>query len=211
NQQRGIRRRPTRVPLAVSDRIGPSHRQRIRSPGARVLAGQRVARGVSPVRRIDANASSAGGCSSRIAKLHIAWEVRSRKRFSGALAGDNLIVLAFADAAEWVILAKGIAAEPVPSEDAAEVGVADEHDSVHVVNFAFHPFGPGPHAGDTVDHESRVALFLCFLVAGVLSGSSFALGIEKDSQPEAGVVRNRRQAVVDREAMLSAGVAQVVD
>src|SRR5687768_17830887 len=82
----------------------------------------------------------------------------------------DLVVLALADAAERVVLAQRVAAEAVPREDAAEVGVADEDDAEHVVDLALHPLGAGPDAGDAVELEARVAVLEHLLVADVLAG-----------------------------------------
>src|SRR5687767_14686499 len=59
-------------------------------------------------------------------------------QLSRAFARHNLVLLAFADAPQRVILPKRIAAVSVPRQDPAQVRVADEDDAVHVVDLALH-------------------------------------------------------------------------
>src|SRR5829696_8843904 len=84
-------------------------------------------------------------------------------------ARHDLVVLAFADAAEGAGFAEGVAAEAIPGEDAAEVGVVEEDDAEHVVDLALHPLGAGPDAGDAVELQTGVPLFGRLLVADVVA------------------------------------------
>src|SRR4051794_22657346 len=96
--------------------------------------------------------SRAGGSRStprflgRLGSLGMTSVVSSRpklgsrfSRGSGAFARHDLVVLALADAAQRVVLPQRVAAVAVPREDAAEIGVADEDQTVHVVDLALHP------------------------------------------------------------------------
>src|SRR4051794_19560644 len=130
---------------------------------------------------------------------------------SRPFARHDLVVLALADPAERVVLAERVAAEAVPREDAAEVGVAGEDDAEHVVHFPLHPLGPGPHAGDAVELEAGVALLHGVLVADVVAGGGVARRVEEDPEPQPVVVGDAGQAVVHAEAVLGAGVVEVVD
>src|SRR5687768_18483982 len=105
-----------------------------------------------------------------------------------AFARHDLVVLAFADAAEGVVLAEGVAAEAVPGEDAAEVGVVEEGDAEHVVDLALRPLGARPDAGDAVELEAGVPLLRRLLVADVVARRGVAGGVEEDLQPQAVVV-----------------------
>src|SRR5688500_15607363 len=123
-------------------------------------------------RTASAIAPSSYSCAARAklgaaAMTQTAVHSRKRRRMVGMdvppaggsrpFAGDDLVPLALADAAERVVLAERVVAEAVPAQDAAEVGVAGEDDAVHVVDLALHPLGAGPDAGDGVDLEAGVA------------------------------------------------------
>src|SRR5690242_15950245 len=102
-----------------------------------------------------------------------------------SLARDDLVVFALTDAAQRVILPQRVTPESVPSQNAPQVGMPDEDDAEHVIDFPLHPLRAGPHGTDALELQPRIALLDRLFIPDILSGSGLALGIEEDLEPKA--------------------------
>src|SRR5437016_12942739 len=89
--------------------------------------------------------------------------------------------------------------------------MADEDDAHEVISFALHPLSARPDGADGIDFKTRIAFFQNVFVARGGERGGVHGGIEENFEPEAIVVGDGNQAVVEAEAIAGAGKMEVID
>src|SRR5262245_43913809 len=113
--------------------------------------------------RIKRRVVCVAGCCGPKFKVHRnSWSTASSVEISRSVAmstlstGDDREVMAFAAAAQGVILAERVAGVFLWHQDAAQIRMALKHNAVQIVDFAFHPVRPFPQWKNGGDGQIRL-------------------------------------------------------